>query len=31
MPASACMDQFSKRRIALFDLYKVHNEVTVPE
>jgi hypothetical protein len=31
MPVSACMDQFSKRRIALCDLYKDHNEVTESE
>jgi hypothetical protein len=31
MPVSACMDQFSKWRIALFDLYKDHNEVTESE
>ncbi|KAF0687533.1 Aste57867_20724 [Aphanomyces stellatus] len=31
MPVSACMDPFSKRRIALFDLNKDHNLVTEDE
>ncbi|ETV93780.1 hypothetical protein H310_12344 [Aphanomyces invadans] len=31
MPVSACMDPFSKRRIALFDMNKDHNVVTEEE
>ncbi|RHZ28623.1 hypothetical protein DYB31_010268, partial [Aphanomyces astaci] len=31
MPVSACMDPFSKRRIALFDFSPVHNSITNDE
>ncbi|KAG9409207.1 hypothetical protein AC1031_019466 [Aphanomyces cochlioides] len=31
MPVSVCMDQFSKRRIALFDFNRDHNDITDDE
>ncbi|RHZ39879.1 hypothetical protein DYB26_015734 [Aphanomyces astaci] len=31
MPVSACMDPFSKRRIALFDFYRDHHSITNDE